>query len=63
MGVSSQLYAPATLFEVRASGIHCTGGWVDPRAGLDAVAKRKCPFPASAGNRTSVVKTVVPSLH
>jgi hypothetical protein len=25
----------------RASGTHWTGGWVDPRAGLDDVEKRK----------------------
>jgi hypothetical protein len=25
----------------RAQGTHCIGGWVDPRAGLDDVKKRK----------------------
>jgi hypothetical protein len=25
----------------RAPGTHCIGGWVDPRAGLDDVEKRK----------------------
>jgi hypothetical protein len=27
----------------RASSTNCIGGWVDPRAGLDAVVKRKIP--------------------
>jgi hypothetical protein len=26
-----------------APGTHCIGGWVDPRAGLDDVEKRKFP--------------------
>jgi hypothetical protein len=25
-------------------GTHCTGGWVDSRAGLDSVEKRKIPI-------------------
>jgi len=33
-----------------APGIHLRRGWVGPRAGLDAVVKRKIPAPA--GNRT-----------
>jgi hypothetical protein len=31
----------------RAPGTHWIGGWVDPRAVLDAVVKRKFPAPAS----------------
>jgi len=31
-------------------GIHLIGGWMNIGAGLDAVAKRKYPFPAPAGN-------------
>jgi hypothetical protein len=27
----------------RAPGTHCIGGWVDPRAVLDAVVKKKIP--------------------
>jgi hypothetical protein len=34
----------------RAPGTPRIGGWVGPRAGLDAVVKRKIPSPA--GNRT-----------
>jgi hypothetical protein len=34
----------------RTPATHWIGGWVDPRAVLDAVVKRKIPSPA--GNRT-----------
>jgi hypothetical protein len=35
-GVSGQLHAPAALYpRERTPCIHCTGGWVGPRAGLD----------------------------
>jgi len=44
--------------EIRASGTHCKGGWVGPRAGLDAVARRKNPIIAPAGNWTPVVQPV-----
>jgi hypothetical protein len=33
----------------RAQGTHWTGGWVDPRAGLDAVVRRK-RIPEPPGN-------------
>jgi hypothetical protein len=29
----------------RAPGTHWIGGWLDPRAGLDAVVKKKVPSP------------------
>jgi hypothetical protein len=36
MGMSGQRHAPAALCPgIRTPGTHCTGGWVDPRAGLD----------------------------
>jgi hypothetical protein len=35
----------------RASGTHWIGGWVGPRAGLDAVVKRKIPTTAGSRNR------------
>jgi hypothetical protein len=39
---SGQLHAPAALHPgKRAPGTHWTGGWVGPRAGLDAVDKRQ----------------------
>jgi hypothetical protein len=40
----------------RANDTHFRGGWVDPRAVLDAAAKRKTP--ASAGNPTPVVQPI-----
>jgi len=40
MEVSRQLHVPAALLqEVRAPSTNLIGGWVGPRAGLDAVAK------------------------
>jgi hypothetical protein len=39
-------------------GTHLIGGWVGPRAGLDAVAKIK-QILAPDGNRTLVVQPVV----
>jgi hypothetical protein len=37
----------------RAPGNHWIGGWVGPRAGLDAVAKRKIPIPCRGSNPRS----------
>jgi len=42
----------------RVSDTHWSGEWVGPRAGLDAVAKRKNPFIAPVGNRTPVAQSV-----
>jgi len=33
---------------------HWLGGWVGPRAGLEAVEKNGRPFPVSTGNRTPI---------
>jgi hypothetical protein len=44
MGVSGQRHAPAALYPRRKDPqypTHCSGGWVGPRAGLDAGARRK----------------------
>jgi hypothetical protein len=43
MDVSGQHHAPAALYPRRKDppGTHCTGGWVGPRAGLDAEARGK----------------------
>jgi hypothetical protein len=50
MEVSGQLHALADLPPgERAPCTHCIGGWVGPRAGLDAVENRKS---STAGNRT-----------
>jgi len=37
---------------------HSRGGWVGTRASLEAVAKRKRPYTAPAGNQTPVVQPV-----
>jgi hypothetical protein len=43
----------------RASGIHWIGGWVGPRAVLDAMLKRKIPSPRRESNpRTPIVQPV-----
>jgi hypothetical protein len=42
MGLSGQHHAPAALYPgEKTPGTHWTGGWMDPRAGLDAGARRK----------------------
>jgi hypothetical protein len=44
----------------RAPGTHLIGGWVSPRAVLDAVVKRKIPSPRRESNpRTPIVHPVV----
>jgi hypothetical protein len=43
----------------RAPGTHWIGGWVDPRAFLDAVVKRKIPSPRRESNpRTPIVRPI-----
>jgi hypothetical protein len=45
MEVSGQLHAPVALPpRERAPGTHWIGGWVGPRAVLDAVVQRKISF-------------------
>jgi hypothetical protein len=43
MGVGGQLHTPAALPPGIRPGIHCIGGWVDPRAGLDMCGKSRPP--------------------
>jgi len=38
-GVSGQRHAPVAFYPRLRPGTHCTGGWVDPRAGLDRCGK------------------------
>jgi hypothetical protein len=52
-GVSGQLHDLAALPPLsprKRSGIHWIGGWEGPRAGLDAVVKRKIPVPCRESN-------------
>jgi hypothetical protein len=61
--VSGQHHAPAAL----TPGTHCTGGWVDPRAGLDAEARRKILCLCRGSNLGRPVRTLYwlsyPSSH
>jgi hypothetical protein len=43
MVVVGQHHAPAALYPGKRLGTHSTGGWVDPRAGLDGCGK-SCPY-------------------
>jgi hypothetical protein len=53
MEVSGKLHA----LRERAPGTHRIGGWMGPKAGLDAVAKRKIPTPCRESNpRTPIVQ-------
>jgi len=46
MQMSGQLNAPpAFTHRERGPGTHWIGGWLVPRADLDAVVKRKIPSP------------------
>jgi hypothetical protein len=61
MQVSGQLHAQARRFtpRERAPGTHWIGGWVGPRAVLDAVVKRKILIPHRESNpRTLIVQPV-----
>jgi hypothetical protein len=60
MEVSGQLYDPAALPPGKEPPrTHWTGGWVGPRAVLDAVVKRKIPSSRQESNpRTPIVQTV-----
>jgi hypothetical protein len=58
MGVSGQHYAPAAFNPPgKDSGTHWTGGWVGPRAGLDAEATGKilCPRRGSNTGRPVII--------
>jgi hypothetical protein len=39
--------------EVKALGTHWIGGWMDSKAGLDAVGKRKISYPRRESNTDS----------
>jgi len=53
MEVSGQLHTQAALLpEKELPSTHWVGGWVGPRAGHDAVGKRKIPSLYWDSNRT-----------
>jgi hypothetical protein len=55
MGLSGQRHAPAAFYPgERTPGTHWIGGWVGPRAGLDAEAEGK-KSSASVGDRTLAI--------
>jgi hypothetical protein len=54
------IFTPRPLYpQGRAPGTHWIGGWVSPRAVLDAVVKRKIPSPRRESNpRTAIVQPI-----
>ena len=42
-GLRGQRHAPAALYPRKRPGTFCTGGWVDPRTGLDRCGKSPSP--------------------
>jgi hypothetical protein len=59
MEMSGQLHAPAALPPGKSPFVHWIGGWVVPRAVLDAVVKRKILSPHRETNpRTLNVQPV-----
>jgi hypothetical protein len=53
MEVSGQIHVPAALPQGKAPDTYQIGGWVDTRAGLDAVVKRKIPSHCQDSNPQS----------
>jgi hypothetical protein len=41
MGLRGLRYAPASLTPGKGLGVHCTGGWVGPGAGLEGYGKSR----------------------
>jgi hypothetical protein len=59
MEVSGQLHALAALPQREVPGTHWIGGWVGPKAVLDAMVKRKIPSPRlESSPRTPIVQSV-----
>jgi hypothetical protein len=55
MEVSGKLHALVALPGGTPPGTNCIGGWVGPRAGLDAVKRRKISCPCRESNPSSFV--------
>ena len=63
MRVGGQLHALAALLPGKRPGIHCKGGWVGPRAGLEAgwapgPVWRRAEHLAPTGMRSRTVQPV-----
>jgi hypothetical protein len=57
MEVSGQLHAPAALPQGKSPWYPLDRRWVDPRAVVDAVVKRKIPSPRRESNsRTPIIQ-------
>jgi hypothetical protein len=51
-------FTPLPLYGLdREPVIHSIGGWVDPRAGLDAMEKRKISLPCRESNTGRLART------
>jgi hypothetical protein len=62
MEVNGQPDVPAALpNRERAPNIHWIGGWVDPRANLDMVLRRKIPSPCRESNTDHLIVQPVAS--
>jgi hypothetical protein len=59
MEVSGQLHALATLTLGKNSSTYWTEGWVDPRACLDTMVKRKIPFLVLVRKQTPVMLSIL----
>ena len=55
MGMGGQRHGPAALAPGKSSGTHCTGGCVDPSAGLDRNEKQKYILPHRGSNNRSYI--------
>ena len=49
MVVGGQRHTPAVLHLGKRPSIHCIGGWVGPRGGLDGCGKSSPPLGFDAG--------------
>jgi hypothetical protein len=59
MEVSGQRHAPVALYPrgKNPPGTHCTRGWMGPKAGMNAKARKKSSAPV--GDWTPIVEPVV----
>jgi hypothetical protein len=64
MGVSGQRHAPAALYpRGKDPRYHWIGGWVGPRVGLDAGARRKILCPCRGSNPDRPARSHLIMLH